>query len=51
MLNIQEFQAAFSPLYFTVSKHILHGKSGYSVHTVCCLQYKMVLKMKFETLI
>ena len=35
MFNIQEFQAAFSPLYCTVSKFILHGKSGYSVHTVC----------------
>ena len=35
MFNIQEFQAAFSPLYFTVSKCILHGKSANSVHTVC----------------
>merc|ERR1711911_90337 len=35
MFNIQEFQAAFSPLYFTVSKYILYLKSGYSVHTVC----------------
>merc|ERR1711911_171442 len=35
MFNIQEFQAAFSPLYYTVSKFILHGKSAYSVDTVC----------------
>ena len=35
LFNIQEFQAAFSPLYFTVSKCILHKKSTYSVHTVC----------------
>ena len=28
MFNIQEFQAAFSPLYCTVSKCILHGKSA-----------------------
>merc|ERR1711911_46894 len=35
MFNIQEFQAAFSPLYFTVSMCILHGKSANSVHTVC----------------
>merc|ERR1711911_394906 len=35
MFNIQEFQAAFSPLYCTVSKCILHGKSAYSVHTMC----------------
>ena len=35
LFNIQEFQAAFSPLYFTVSKCILHGNSAYSVHTVC----------------
>ena len=33
--NIQEFQVSFSPLYCTVSKCILHGKSAYSVHTVC----------------
>ena len=35
MFNIQEFQTAFSTLHCTVSKRILHGKSGYSVHTVC----------------
>jgi len=35
MFNIQEFQVSFSPLYCTVSKCILHGKSGYIVHTVC----------------
>ena len=35
MFNIQDIQAAFSPLYCTVSKFILHGKSAYSVHTVC----------------
>ena len=35
MFNIQEFQADFSTLHFTISKRILHGKSGYSVHTVC----------------
>ena len=35
MFNIQEFQAAFSPLYCTVRQSILHGKSAYSVHTVC----------------
>merc|ERR1711911_74441 len=35
MFNIQEFQDSFSPLYCTVSKFILHGKSWYSVHTVC----------------
>ena len=33
--NIQEFQAAYSPLYCIVSKCILHWKSAYSVHTVC----------------
>ena len=35
ILNIQEFQNAFSTLHCTVSKRIWHGKSGYSVHTVC----------------
>merc|ERR1711911_449197 len=35
MFNIQEFQAAFSPLYCTVRQSILHGKSAYGVHTVC----------------
>ena len=35
MFNNQEFQAAFSPLYCTVCKWILHGKKAYSVHTVC----------------
>ena len=35
LFNIQEFQAAFSPLYCTVSKYILHGKTAYSVHTMC----------------
>ena len=35
LFNIQEFQAAFSQLYCTVSKCILHGKSAYSVHSVC----------------
>merc|ERR1711911_134232 len=35
MFKIQEFQAAFSPLYCTVSNCILHGKSAYSVHTMC----------------
>ena len=35
MFNIQEFQAGFSPLYCTVSKCILHGKSAYTVLTVC----------------
>ena len=35
VFNIQEFQAPFSPLYCTVSKCILHGKSTYSVHTMC----------------
>ena len=35
IFNIQEFQNAFSKLHFTVSKRILHGKSGYRVHTVC----------------
>ena len=36
-LHVQHtrFQAASLPLYCTVSKFILHGKSGYSVHTVC----------------
>ena len=34
MFNNQEFQAAFSPLYCTVCKWILHGKKAYSVHTV-----------------
>jgi len=35
MFNIQEFQVSFSPLYCTSSRCILHGKSGYSVHSVC----------------
>ena len=35
IFNIHKFQAAFSPLYCIVNKHILHGKCGYSVHTVC----------------
>merc|ERR1711911_485886 len=35
MFNIQEFQAAFSPLYCTLRQNILHGKSPYSVHTMC----------------
>jgi len=35
IFNIQEFQTAFSTLHCTVSKRILHGKSWYSVHTVC----------------
>merc|ERR1711911_285694 len=35
MFNIQEFQDSFSPLYCTVRQRIIHGKSGYSVHTVC----------------
>merc|ERR1711946_100087 len=35
MFNIQEFQASFSPLYFTVSKCILHGKSANSVLLHC----------------
>ena len=35
IFNIQEFQNAFSTLYCTVSKWFLHGKSAYSVHTVC----------------
>merc|ERR1711911_536851 len=35
IFNIQEFQAAFSLLYCTVSKCILHGKIAYSVHTMC----------------
>ena len=35
MFNIQEFQAAFSPLFCNVSKRILHGKCGFSVQTVC----------------
>ena len=34
-LNINEFQVSFSPLYYTVSKCILHGKSAYNVHMVC----------------
>ena len=34
MFDIKEFQVSFSPLFYTVSKFILHGKSGYSVHTV-----------------
>ena len=34
MFNIQEFQAAFSPLCCTVSTCILHGKTGYSVRSV-----------------
>merc|ERR1711946_85639 len=41
MFNKQEFQAGFSPLYFTVSKCILHGKSGYSLHTVCPTLHRM----------
>ena len=35
IFNIKEFQTAFSTLHCTVSKRILHGKSGYSVHTEC----------------
>merc|ERR1711911_401803 len=35
MFNIQEFQVSFSPLYCTSSRCILHGKSGYSVNSVC----------------
>ena len=35
MFNIQEFQTAFPTLHCIVSKCILHGKSAYSVHTVC----------------
>merc|ERR1711911_204615 len=35
MFNLQEFQAAFSTLHCSVRQRILHGKSGYSVHTVC----------------
>merc|ERR1711911_367765 len=35
MFNIQEFQAAFSPLYCTLRQSILNGKSAYSVHTMC----------------
>ena len=35
MFNIQEFQAALSMLYSTVSKSILHGKSAYSVCLHC----------------
>ena len=40
--NIQEFQAAFSLWYCNVSKCILHGKSAYSVHTVCsCIAHNV----------
>merc|ERR1711911_533713 len=35
MFNIQEFQDSFSPLYCTVRQRIIHGKSGFSVHSVC----------------
>ena len=35
IFNIQEFQTAFSTLHCTVSKRILYGKSGYSLHKVC----------------
>ena len=35
MFNILEFQTAFATLHFTVRQRILHGKSGYSVHSVC----------------
>ena len=33
--NIQEYLTAFSTLHCTVRKRILHGKSAYTVHTVC----------------
>merc|ERR1711911_464630 len=35
VFNKQEFQTAFSTLYCTVRQRIIHGKSGYSVHSVC----------------
>ena len=35
IFNIQEFQTAFSTLFCTVSKRILHRKSAYNVTTVC----------------
>merc|ERR1711911_304515 len=35
MFNIQEFQVSFSPLYCTVSRCILHGKSAYGVFLHC----------------
>ena len=42
MFNIQEFQAAFSLSYCTLSNWILHGNSAYSVHTVCsCIAQNM----------
>ena len=34
--NIQEFQTAFSTQHCTVSKCVLHRKSAYTVHSVCC---------------
>merc|ERR1712015_120290 len=51
MFHIQEFQAGFSPLYCTVSKCILHGKSAYSVHTVCstiALRYRWIKDLLFN---
>ena len=41
MFNIQEFQTAFPTLHCTVCKRILHGKRGYSVHTVCPTLHRM----------
>ena len=35
MFNIEEFQAALSTLYSTLSKSILHGKSANSMHLHC----------------
>merc|ERR1711911_410403 len=35
MFNIQEFLAAFSTLHCTVRERILHGKSAYSVLSLC----------------
>ena len=42
MFNIQEFQAALSTIYSTISKSILHGESAYSVRfhcTECALKH------------